>query len=107
FRRCRPWLLGAAMAVAFVATAPFSFAEATPGVAATAPAPAAPATPAADPIGFSGGPTSPLFTPTAWTSGWVTGVADKNLNADAGGTWKPFAGEKITPEETTQHLSKL
>ena len=70
-------------------------------------APAAPPTAAPDPIGWNGGPTNPLFTPTAWTSGWATGVYDKNLNADAGGTWKPFAGDKITPEETVQHISKL
>jgi Amt family ammonium transporter len=72
----------------------------------TAPAVAAP-TPAADPIGFNGGPTTPLLQPNSYLSGWATGSADKNLDADSGGTFKPWAGDKPTVEELGQHVSKL
>ncbi len=76
----------------------------------TAPAPtAAAATPTAapDPIGATGGPTSPLLNPNSYLSGWVSGSADKNLDAASGGSWKPWAGDKPTVEELGQHTAKL
>ena len=74
-------------------------------VAAPTTAPAA-ADPVPDPIGLTG-TNGTLVAPNSYLSGWVTGSADKNLDAESGGTFKPFAGDKLTPEETVQHLSKL
>src|SRR3954471_10490406 len=75
----------------------------------TQPAAAAAATPEAapDPIGFNGGPTTPLLQPNSYLSGWVSGSADKNLDAVTGGTFKPWAGEKPTVEELGQHTAKM
>src|SRR4051812_49141897 len=69
----------------------------------TAPAPA----PAPDPIGATGGPTAPLLNPNPYLTGWVSGSADKNLDAPSGGTFKPWAGDKPTVEELGQHTAKL
>ena len=101
--RWRGWLAAAALTVGVIGFCSQSHAEDAP---ATQPAAAAP-TAAPDPIGFSGGPTSPLFNPNSYLSGWVTGSADKNLNADAGGTFKAWAGDKPTVEELAQHTAKL
>jgi Amt family ammonium transporter len=73
--------------------------------AAPTTAPAA-ATNVPDPIGLTG-TNGTLIAPNSYLSGWVTGSADKNLDADTGGTFKPFAGDKPTVEELTQHVSKL
>jgi Amt family ammonium transporter len=77
--------------------------------AAAAPttAPAAPPAPTNDPIGFNGGATTPLLQPNSYLSGWATGSADKNLDANSGGTFKAWAGDKPTTEELGQHVSKL
>lgn len=84
-----------------------SFAQdAAPTTAPTTAAAAAP-TAAADPIGFNGGPTAPLLTPNSYLTGWVSGSSDKNLDADTGGTFKPWAGDKPTVEELAQHTAKL
>src|SRR3954469_19865094 len=108
--RVRPWCLIALGAVLFAGmfARPVRAADAAtePTTQPAAAAAAAP-TAAADPIGFNGGPTNPLLTPNSYLSGWATGVADKNLNADAGGAWKPYAGDKPTTEELGQHVSKL
>jgi len=80
---------------------------ATQPAAAEAAAPAAPTDPTPDPIGFNGGATTPLLNPNSYLSGWVSGVADKNLDAPSGGTWKAWAGDKPTVEELGQHTAKL
>jgi ammonium transporter, Amt family len=82
---------------------------AAPAAAAAMPAtqPAAAPVAAPDPIGFNGGPTEPLLNPNSYLSGWATGSADKNLDAVTGGTFKPWAGDKPTPEELAKHVSKL
>src|SRR5438552_2356834 len=71
-----------------------------PSARADAPttAPAAPVA-APDPTGATGGPTTPLLQPNPYLTGWVSGTADKNLDAPSGGTWKPWTGDKPTTEE--------
>ncbi|WP_206291760.1 ammonium transporter [Humisphaera borealis] len=78
-----------------------------PSTEPAAAAAAAPVVAAPDPIGFNGGPTNPLLNPNSYLTGWVTGSADKNLDADSGGTFKPWAGDKPTVEELGQHTAKL
>jgi Amt family ammonium transporter len=83
----------------------------TPATApATQPAAAttAPATPdpTPDPAGNTGGATNPITQPNSYLPGWVIGSADKNLDATTGGTFKPMAGDKLTPEESVQLHSK-
>src|SRR4051794_16188141 len=73
----------------------------------TAPAAAAPVAPTPDPIGATGGATSPLTQPNSYLTGWVTGSADKNLDATTGGTFKPWAGDHPTVDELGQHVAKL
>ena len=62
--------------------------------------PAAAPSPAPDPMGYSGGPTEPLFTPNSYLSGWVTGVMNKD------GTWQPYAGAEPTPAELSKNVAK-
>ena len=83
-----PWLIGrrrlaacGPLAVLFLVTglAPAADTPApatAPAAAATQPAPAA----AADPIGFNGGPTTPLLQPNSYLSGWVSGSNPLALN---------------------------
>src|SRR6187455_949552 len=93
-RRLRPWLCLAALTLA-LALPTFRTTAQTTQPAATEAAAAAPApSPAADPTGFNGGPTTPLLQPNSYLSGWVSGAADKNLDAITGGTWKAWAGDK-------------
>ncbi|HVT90936.1 MAG TPA: ammonium transporter [Tepidisphaeraceae bacterium] len=101
-RRIVHWLLPLALMLALPVMV---MAQATtePAAAPTT----APVTAAADPIGFNGGPTTPLLLPNSYLSGWVSGAADKNLDAESGGTWKAWAGDKPTVEELGQHVAKL
>ena len=104
-RRLCPWL-GVAMLV--LALSSGASGQAAPTTQPqTEPTPAAAPTAAPDPIGFNGGPTSPLLTPNPYLSGWVSGSADKNLDANSGGTFKAWAGDKPTVEELGQHTAKL
>ena len=99
------WRYFAAVLFAFCLLFTSSGVHAQP--ATTEPAAPAAVDPAPDPIGFNGGPTTPLLQPNPYLSGWVTGSADKNLDGATGGTFKPWAGDKPTVEELGQHVSKL
>src|SRR5882762_6534956 len=110
--RCRPWLLGFVIAIGVTSIVASARAD-TPATApselpATQPAtqPTASVDPTPDPTGFNGGKTNPLLQPNSYLTGWVSGSADKNLDANSGGAWKPWAGDKPTVEELGQHVSK-
>ena len=85
-----------------------SSAPATTQATTEAAAAAAPAAPAPDPLGLTGGPTSPLVTPNYWLAGQPDGV-----QPDGDGThFKPYAGKEPTANEayrlalnTTYHLN--
>jgi len=98
-RRMAGWLCALSLVLGLSATLAQTQAPTTAPAAAPAPAP--------DPIGATGGPTAPLLNPNPYLTGWVSGSADKNLDAPSGGTFKPWAGDKPTVEELGQHTAKL
>src|SRR5437867_1793838 len=110
WRRCRPGLIALALGVGvgIVALAGTARAQAT-GAGATAPATqpaAAPAAPTNDPLGLTGGATSPLTSPSYYLGGLPNGTTDKD------GNFKATAADKPTAEEawnlalnTTYHLN--
>src|SRR5437868_11355739 len=102
-RRTAGWLCVLSLVVGLSSTLARAQARTTAPTSAPAPAP----TPAPDPTGATGGPTAPLLNPNPYLTGWVSGTADKNLDAPSGGTFKPWAGDKPTVEELGQHTAKL
>jgi Amt family ammonium transporter len=75
------------------ATAPGATQPATTQAAAVDPTP--------DPAGNDGGATKPLAQPNGWLPGWLPGSYDPKT-----GTFKPYAGDKLSPDESVQLHSK-
>src|SRR5207244_1739794 len=51
--------------------------------------------------------TGQMTTPSSYLPAWVSGSADKNLDATTGGTFKLWAGDHPTVDELGQHVAKL